>query len=158
MKIRNQKNGCKKAGIVGVPPLSVIKQLNESGAVIYDLDEPREGININRADTILPRVYCAVIRTVVVNALYLDLDMIYMDTGAGKCDSSLNTSYILNDILNIPVIRTRNHDNTPYGYPLCRARMPLIEKIKKITNRVTSPEYPDRQKYKPCTPSAGFWG
>ncbi len=148
----------KKAGIVGVPPLDIIRELNETGAEIYDLDEPREGININRADSILPRVYCAIIRTVVVNALYLDLDIIYMDTGAGKCDSSLNTSFILEEILDIPVIRTSNLDTDSHGFPLCRTRMPLTEKIGKITSRVTSPVLPDTGLYPACRPTAGFWG
>lgn len=158
METKNKDDGYKRAGIVGVPPLAIIKELGDAGTEIYDLDEPHQGININRADTIIPRVYCAIIRTVVVNALYLDLDVIYMDTGPGKCDSSLNTSFILENLLDIPIIRTRNHDHTPYGHPLCRTRMPLTEKIREITGLVTSTTSPGQREYPPCPPTAGFWG
>ncbi|MFP3982927.1 MAG: hypothetical protein ACLFV2_04465 [Desulfurivibrionaceae bacterium] len=158
MKTKNKEVGYKKAGIVGVPPLTIIKELGDAGTEIYDLDEPQQGININRADSIIPRVYCAIIRTVVVNALYLDLDVIYMDTGPGKCDSSLNTSFILEKLLDIPVIRTKNHDHIPYGYPLCRSHMPLTEKIRRITGLVTSTSSPAQGEYPPSLPTAGFWG
>jgi len=75
----------RKIGIIGIPPLEVIKGANEHGLIIYDLDEPLVREDLEAASPFLPRVYCAILRTAVVNALHLELDAIYVDTGPGKC-------------------------------------------------------------------------
>ena len=143
-----------RIGIVGVPPLAVICKLEDSSAAIIDLDEARPGRGSNQ--NLLPRVYCAVLRTVAINATSMDLDKIFIDVGPGKCDCALHLAAILDDLLDIAIIRTRNIDNRAYGFPLCRARMGLKEKMIAITRSVqtTAPG----AKMNPCRASTGFWG
>lgn len=146
----------KQIGIVGIPPLEIICQLNAEQASIVDLDEPQLVLPIDQSDQYLPRVYCAILRTVLLNALNLQLDEIYIDVGPGKCDCALHVAAVLKDLLSIPVIATRNTDSQGVGFPLCRSSLPLIEKMAAITKGVQScqpsPPLP------PCAPTAGFWG
>lgn len=146
-----------RVGIVGIPPLAVIRMLEEEGAQVHDLDEPIIRKDIEAASPFLPRVYCAILRTVVINAVGLDLERIYIDVGPGKCDCALHTATILADILpRTTVITTRNTDAVDFGTPLCRTRMPLLDRLLAITASVRSTlPHPDRQ---PCLPAAGFWG
>jgi len=144
-------------GIIGVPPLAVIRAANQHGLVIHDLDEPLVREDLETASPFLPRVYCAILRTAVVNALHLELDAIYADTGPGKCDCALHTATILAEALPIPVICTRNMDSAAFGTPLCRAKMPLLDRMLAITAGVKSAA-PDQNPPPACTPTAGFWG
>lgn len=143
-------------GIVGVPPRQIITRLHESGAQIVDLDEPQVQASLERTTSLVPRVYCAVLRTVILNAIHLDLDKIYIDIGPGKCDCALHIATILKDILTIPVIPTRNQDTQDAGFPFCQAKMGLQEKMAAITRSVRTlipePTPPS------CAPTAGFWG
>lgn len=145
-----------RIGIVGVPPLAVIADINRRGDTIVDLDEPQVTASIDQTAPFIPRVYCAILRTVVLNCLHLRLDQVVIDVGPGKCDCALHVSEVLGDLLNIPVIRTRNLDTRAFGHPLCTAQLPLIEKFSRITRGVQSaaPYAPTR----PCRPSCGFWG
>ena len=156
MTIRQHRQGS-HVGIVGIPPLSVITKLNEAGTVIHDLDEPLVRVDIETAAPHLPRVYCAILRTAVINALHLDLDAIYIDVGPGKCDCALHVATILDDMLSIPVIQTKNNDTKSFGYPLCRTKHKLVERMQHITHGVQSAESYSTGKYKVCIPSAGFW-
>jgi hypothetical protein len=145
-----------KVGIVGVPPLEVIRELDERKSRIYDLDEPQVRKPMDLTSDYLPRVYCAILRTVVLNAMHLDLDTVYIDVGPGKCDCALHVATILETILAVPVIRTRNLDTTDFGTPLCRARLSLVEKFTAITASVRAPE--PGSDLPSCIPTAGFWG
>ena len=147
----------REVGIVGIPPLQVISALNAAGIVIHDLDEPLVRESLETASPYLPRVYCAILRTAVVNALHLPLDAIYIDTGPGKCDCALHTATILADSLPIPVIQTKNTDSTPFGTPLCQARLDPVAKMQAITRGVKSAAAPSGTP-PPCPPTAGFWG
>jgi hypothetical protein len=144
-----------RVGIVGVPPLAVIRELNRKGAGIVDLDEPQAREAIDLTSQYIPKVYCAILRTVVLNAMHLDLDKIYIDVGPGKCDSALHTAIILENMLSIPVIRTRNLDDKSFGTPVSRTRMPLAEKFTTITRGIQTKKKPALPS---CIPSAGFWG
>jgi hypothetical protein len=147
----------KRIGIVGVPPLAVIRQLEDEGSTIFDLDEPIVKRDIELASSYLPRVFCAILRTVVINAISLQPDVIYIDVGPGKCDCALHTATILADILpETTVVPTRNQDRTDFGTPLCAARMPLLDKISAITRSVQSAR--PYQNLPACVPTAGFWG
>ncbi len=146
----------KKIGIIGIPPLTIIKKLKDQRCNIVDLDEPQVHIGMDLSSQYLPKVYCAILRTVVVNALYLDLDEIYIDVGPGKCDCALHVAAILENILKISVNRTRNLDSEPFGTPVSRTRMPLFEKFMAITRGVLSDS--PHTLIKPCQPTAGFWG
>ena len=147
----------RRIGIVGVPPLEIIRRLHAEKATILDLDEPQLRIPLDVTESCIPKVYCAVLRTVVLNALHLDLDGIYIDVGPGKCDSALHVSTILDDMLDIPVVRTRNCDQQDFGVFICRTRMDMVEKMRRITAGVRLPTAVDRT-LPACRPTAGFWG
>lgn len=143
-------------GIVGVPPLAVIAELNRCGDQIVDLDEPHTSAPMDQTATRIPRVYCAILRTVVLNCLHLPLDRVYIDVGAGKCDGALHVAEVLADMLSVPVIPTRNLDSQPFGNPLCTARLPLMEKFSRITQSVQSAA--SHPVLAACVPVCGFWG
>ena len=146
-----------RAGIVGVPPLSVMELLATPEFEIFDLDEPQGKIDIETASPFLPRVYCGILRTVISNSLAIQPDIIYIDTGSGKCDCAVHTATVLEDILpNCRIERTRNNDSADFGNPLCRTRMNLADKMAAITASVQNPlPYKALQA---CNPTAGFWG
>ncbi len=143
-----------KVGIVGVPPLQAIHAI--TGKTIFDLDEPIVRQNIDETILYLPRVYCAILRTVMLNSLHLDLDAIVIDVGAGKCDAALHVAAILGDKLAIPIIQTRNSDTLDFGTPLCDAKMNLEEKIGSICTGIQNPH--PHITHESCLPTAGFWG
>lgn len=146
-----------RVGIVGIPPLSIIRQLENDGSQVFDLDEPIIKASIDQASPFLPRVYCAILRTVVVNSLALKLDRIYIDVGPGKCDCALHTATVLAAALpDTIIIRTKNQDSIDFGTPLCSAQMPLVDKFLAITASVQSTK--PHQPRPACPPTAGFWG
>ena len=150
-------SGNQRVGIVGVPPLSIMKTLTAPHISIYDLDEPQGKIDIETASPFLPRVYCGILRTVMANSLAIRPHVIYIDTGPGKCDCAVHTATVLEDSLpETRVIRTKNQDRDDFGTPLCRTRMNLLEKMQAITASVqrTAPY----RELPPCTATAGFWG
>ena len=147
----------KQVGIVGIPPLEIIRELTAPNITIHDLDTPMIMADIELTTPYLPRVYCAILRTVVLNVLHLTLDAIYIDVGPGKCDCALHVGTVLEDMLSIPVYRTKNEDMTSFGNPVCQSKMGLMQKLERITEEVKNPE-----KFlnppAPCKPTAGFWG
>lgn len=147
----------KTVGIVGIPPLDIIRQLNDNNVFIHDLDAMLVKADMESTVTLLPRVYCAVLRTVVLNAMHLELDAVIIDTGPGKCDAAFHVATVLEEELDVPIIRTVNIDKTGFGYPFCRAEMDLTEKMVAITEGVKISAHPANPP-SPCTPSAGFWG
>ncbi len=70
-------------GIVGVPPLPVMALLEKKRATIFDLDESIVKRDMEETILYLPRVYCAILRTVVMNSFHLDLQAIVIDVGPG---------------------------------------------------------------------------
>ena len=139
-----------------MPPLDIIRTLNRENITIHDLDTQLVTADMESTVSYVPRVYCAILRTVVLNALHLDVDVIYIDVGPGKCDCALQVAKVIEDILAVPVIRTQNEDRTPFGTMICRTEMELKEKFLRITEGVKSA---DRwENYPPCPPTAGFWG
>ena len=144
-------------GIVGMPPLAIIKQLNADKITIHDLDTPMIRADIELTAPYLPKVYCAILRTVVLNVLHLDIDAIYIDVGPGKCDCALHVATVLEDMLTIPIIKTRNEDMTGFGTPICSSNINLVQKFEYITEGVKSAEKPEKSPHA-FTPTAGFWG
>ncbi|MDA8165361.1 MAG: hypothetical protein M0017_10080 [Desulfobacteraceae bacterium] len=146
----------RRVGIVGIPPLAVIRDLNDRGVEIHDLDALLVAADLEESVAHLPRVYCAILRTAVLNALRLELDAIYIDVGPGKCDGAFQVAAVLAETLPIPVVRTVNDDTRPFGVPLCKSRLPLLEKFQRITEgvKMADPGPP----LSSCVPTAGFWG
>jgi hypothetical protein len=147
----------KQVGIVGMPPVEVIRFFNEEGTVIHDLDALLTSADMEDSVAYLPRVYCAILRTVVLNALHLQLDAIYMDVGPGKCDAAFHVAAVLEETLAIPVIRTVNQDHLPFGVSVCQSSLPLLRKFELITEGVKEAG-PMLTPPAACVPTAGFWG
>ena len=147
----------KKVGIVGMPPLQVIRELAANNVAIDDLDTPLVKADIESTAPYLPRVYCAILRTVVLNALNVALDAIFIDVGPGKCDCALHVATVLQDMLDIPVHKTINKDRDGFGTPICTTKMNLMKKFLLITEGVKSAN-PSTDNYVKCKPTAGFWG
>ncbi|HBT96753.1 MAG TPA: hypothetical protein DEB25_03475 [Desulfobulbaceae bacterium] len=147
----------KRAAIVGVPPLAVVRQLEAEGAEVVDLDMPMAGVSLERAADCLPKVYCAILRTVVANAVSMQPGRIFIDVGRGKCDGAVHVATILRHILpEVEVIAVENHDREPFGTPRCVTKMPLADKMQAITKSVTtSAAHP---LFATCRATAGFWG
>lgn len=154
---RQMLTGGRRVGIVGVPPLEVIAYLHEHGIGIDDLDAMLIKADLELVTAYLPRVYCAILRTVVLNAIHLKLDAVIVDVGPGKCDAAFHVATILEESLDIPVIRTENRDAVPFGTPIAEGRLPLMEKLLRITEGVKSP-LGDPEPPPPCKATAGFWG
>jgi len=147
----------RSVGIVGVPPRHLIRLLNRQKCVIHDLDALLVSTDIEAATNYLPKVYCAILRTVVLNTLHLPLDAIIIDTGRGKCDNAAHVATILKDSLDIPVVETENIDREGCGFPLSTSCLPLLEKMLRITEGVKTAD-PLPEKIPGCEPRAGFWG
>jgi hypothetical protein len=147
----------KKVGIVGMPPLQVIREMAANNVAIDDLDTPLVKADIESTAPYLPRVYCAILRTVVLNALNVALDAIFIDVGPGKCDCALHVATVLQDMLDIPVHKTINEDRDGFGTPICTTKMNLMKKFLLITEGVKSAD-PSTDNYVKCKPTAGFWG
>jgi len=146
-----------KVGIVGLPPLAVIRELNDHRVTIHDLDTPMIKADMELTSPFLPRVYCAILRTVVLNALHLTLDAIYIDVGPGKCDCALHVATVLEDMLAIPIIKTKNEDMNGFGTPISESRLGLMQKFELITEGVKCAEK-TAISAPACTPTAAFWG
>ncbi len=146
-----------KIGIVGMPPLAVIKELNVHNVTIHDLDTPMIKADMELTAPYLPRVYCAILRTVVLNALHLTLDAIYIDVGPGKCDCALHVATVLQDMLAIPIYKTKNEDMTSFETPISQSSIGLMQKFERITEGVKNTEKLSSPPA-PCKPTAGFWG
>ena len=93
----------------------------------------------------------------MLNALHLTLDALYIDVGPGKCDCALHVATVLEDMLTIPVYKTKNEDMTSFGTPVSRSRMGLMQKLECITEGVKNTEKLANPP-EPCKPTAGFWG
>jgi hypothetical protein len=147
----------KNVGIVGMPPLKIIKELTANNTTIHDLDTPMIMADIELTAPFLPRVYCAILRTVVLNVLHLTLDAIYIDVGPGKCDCALHVATVLEDMLSIPIYKTKNEDMTSFETPISQSKMSLLQKFERITEGVKNTE---KVTVLPssCIPTAGFWG
>lgn len=160
-KDENRHSGIEKGwhdiGIVGVPPRRLIRQMNRQDAAIHDLDALLVRTDLEAATGYLPKVYCAILRTVVLNALNLQLDAVIIDTGPGKCDNARHVATILQDCLAVPVLETCNLDTEGAGYPFCRSHLPLREKMQHLTAGVKIAD-PQPLDLPACQPIAGFWG
>lgn len=150
----------KRIGIVGMPPVAMVRFFHKRGMEIIDLDEPRGIITLDETASLIPRVYCAVLRTVILNALREQcLDGVVVDTGPGKCDGALYVADILSQ-LHLPVRTVTNLDSTRLGSSISESALPLPEKMSRITRSVLSPEGAalPAGATSPCHATAGFWG
>lgn len=138
----------------------MVRNFHERGMEIIDLDEPMGRITLDETSTLIPRVYCAVLRTVIFNAQRAQgLDGVVVDTGPGKCDGAIYVADILSQ-LHIPVRTVTNMDSTRFGNSISESDLPLPEKMARITRSVLSPVGASLPAgaTSPCHATAGFWG
>ena len=146
-----------RVGIIGVPPLDTIRRLRDEGAEVVDLDAAAPDINVEVEARLIPRYYCAILRTVLSNALRLKLDRVYADVGRGKCDGARYVTEVLKHELAIPVVETENTDAERRGNPVCVSSLPLVQKFEKIVESVKLPEGAPGS-LTASRPRCGFWG
>jgi len=144
-------------GIVGMPPIAIIERLAERGDGIIDLDATVSIVDVEAEAKLIPRYYCAILRTVLSNAMRLELDEIYVDVGRGKCDGARHIKEILERELSIPVVETENDDRERRGNPISVSSLKLVEKVEKIVEGVKHPAGL-KGEFVPSTPTCGFWG
>ncbi len=147
----------KRVGIVGLPPREIMIHLKGQGSTVYDLDALHVKPDLEITSSYIPRVYCAILRTVLTNAKKMPLDAIYVDVGEGKCNGALQIAEILEGELSIPIIKTRNEDKVRLGNRICISDLPLVKKMELITGSVVEPN-PLKGPLATCEPVAGFWG
>ncbi len=146
-----------RIGIVGVPTQEVLDDYIRDGSDVVDLDMPLDGVEyFDAIEDFSPRVYCATLRTVFVNAVTLKPQIIIADVGEGKCDGMRFIAEALRDLLpDTEIITTRNVNAPPQGNPISVSDLPLREKMDRIVESIIRDV--DRD-VKPCEPTAGFWG
>ncbi len=66
------------------------------------------------------------------NARALELHEIVIDVGAGKCDGARWLAEVLEDSLEIPIIRTDNANRVGAGTPICDSDLPVRKKLELI--------------------------
>jgi hypothetical protein len=122
---------------------------------LIDLDNTVEGVTL-RSESALPRTTCRIIRRILDNALALELDEIVIDEGFGKCDAARGLADVLEDMLHIPVTRTRNENRDGAGTPISDSGLPAVRKVELILDGLLNPE---RLAVDPeADPPAAIWG
>jgi len=146
-----------KIGIAGVPDQKVLDTYIKDSSEIIDLDMPLDDVDyFDAVEDYSPKIYCATLRTVFVNALVLKPQIIIADVGEGKCDGMRFIAEALKELLpDTKIITTRNIKSMPQGNPISVSNLPLKEKMNGIVNSIIKDVDKNLQ---PCKPTAGFWG
>ena len=143
----------RRIGFAGCPPESILAPHRKDDLI--DLDNVVEGVE-PRSESLLPRTTCRIIRRILDNALALGLDEIVIDEGYGKCDSARGLADILEQILEIPIIRTRNENREGAGTPICDSNLPPIRKMELILEGLVTARKLDLTPEP--DPPAAIWG
>jgi len=146
-------DGGRVIGFVGCPPEEELAARRRHHLV--DLDNFLEGAPA-RGESLLPRTTCRIIRLLLDNALHLKPDEILIDEGYGKCDSARGLADLLEDLLGIPVIRTRNENRAGAGTPICDSDLPLLRKVELILQGLVEPQPLELRRE--SSPRAAIWG
>lgn len=146
-----------KVGIAGVPSQEILDAYIGDGSDVIDLDMPLDDVEYFDIITdISPKIYCATLRTILVNALTLEPQIMIADVGEGKCDGMRFVAEVLRDLLpGTEIITTRNTNAPPQGNPISVSCLPLEEKMNRIVDSIIKNVDRDVQL---CNPTAGFWG
>ncbi len=143
----------RRIGFAGCPPEAVLAPLRAEQLI--DLDNLVEGVE-HRSESLLPRTTCRIIRRILDNALALPLDGIVIDEGYGKCDTARGLADVLEELLDIPIIRTRNDNRVGAGTPISDSDLPVARKMELILEGLVRPQ---RLKLHPQPrPRAAIWG
>ncbi len=150
------KGGRAVLGIIGVPPREMLERAWALSSEMLDIDMPMPGIAPTDSEKYLPKVFCATLRTVMANALRLQLDWLILATGIDKCDGARFIALALREMRDIPIITVENLNFRRRGNPVCQSDLPLLDKVNLIIGRVVGE---NRQvELRPCRPEYGFWG
>ncbi|MBN1457921.1 MAG: hypothetical protein JXA57_00200 [Armatimonadetes bacterium] len=143
----------RKIGFAGCPPEEILAPRRKE--TLVDLDNEVEGA-VSHSDACLPRTTCQIIRRIFDNAMSLDLDEIVIDEGYGKCDAARGLADILEDLLEISIIRTDNDNRKATGTPVSDSALPLRRKIELILEGLVRPQRTDCALE--ADPRAAIWG
>ncbi|MDP2935094.1 MAG: hypothetical protein Q8O86_01230 [Dehalococcoidia bacterium] len=150
------KGGRAVLGIIGVPPRELLERAWAVSSETLDIDMPMPGITPVDSERYLPKVFCATLRTVMANALRLNLDWMILATGVDKCDGARFIALALREMLGIPIITVENLNFQRRGNPICQSALPLLRKMELIICRVVGEQ--SYLEIRPCLPEYGFWG
>lgn len=146
-----------RIGFVGVPPLSLIKEIycKYKNIIWVDLDEP--SICHNGSISTTPKTTCRIIQTIYSNFVHYDLNLLIATTGSSKCDSMDYLLPSLKDIKpGLEIISINNTDDLVYPQAISSSNTPLVNKFKFICESITN--YEKKFNLTPCKAKAGFWG
>ena len=143
----------RRIGFVGCPPEEILAPRRAEGLI--DLDNLVAGVE-PQSESLLPRTTCRIIRRILDNALALELDEIVIDEGYGKCDAARGLGEVLEELLEIPIVRTQNKNRGGSGTPICDSDLPLLRKMQLILDGLVRPQELDLRPER--RPRAGVWG
>ena len=144
-----------KVGLVGCPPDEALWSYR--GSELFDLDNDYPGIANSDSD-LLPKNVCAIIKRIIKNGLALPLDVIVYDLGQGKCDAARVAVEILTQRLDIPVIKTMNHNKSGKGTPVSDSSLTLREKARRILDGLLIWNGDTLDVKEEPLPKAAIWG
>lgn len=148
-----------KIGIIGLPPKKLLGNYlsSISKEEVIDLDMPVKGVNYyDVIENIFPKIYCAILRTAIVNALTLKPAIILVDIGSGKCEGTKYLTEILKKVLpDTKIEAMENYDKISFGTSISTSNLPLRRKMELIVEGVISNKQLEAER---CEPTVGFWG
>jgi hypothetical protein len=142
----------RRIGFAGCPPEEALAPRRSEELI--DLDNLVEGAE-PRSESLLPRTTCRIIRRILDNALALDVDEIVIDEGYGKCDAARGMAEMLEGLLDVPIVRTRNENRKGAGTPICDSDLPVVRKMELILEGLVSPQEHEL-RHEP-NPRAAIW-
>ncbi|NCO65345.1 MAG: hypothetical protein AUK32_00620 [Candidatus Aquicultor secundus] len=123
----------KKIAIIGTPDYELLARY--AGRDFIDLDIGSDA-PLSLAERYIPKIYCAILRTVVSNTMHHrdTIDCIIAEVGEAKCDGARLVCTLLERELGLTVIRSKQQDkaSTPNPAPLSDSDLPLADKLAMI--------------------------
>jgi hypothetical protein len=149
-----------RIGIIGLPPKKLLEKylsgINKEEIVDLDMPLLDSSQYYHPIERRFPKIYCAILKTVFVNALVLKPEVILADVGKGKCDGSRYLIQILKKVLKrTKIIAEENRDREGYGFKISTSNLPLKKKMELIVEGIVS-EKKLNLEFSP--PTVGFWG
>lgn len=157
----------KKVAIIGTPGYAALSEY--VGRDFIDLDIGT-GAPLSLAEEYLPKIYCAILKTVLSNVIYYrdDIDCVVAEVGEAKCDGARMICQIIEHELGLKVIKsTQSKMNaSPVPTPISDSDLPLTDKLAiimdsyvaeglKTKGHQTIPQY---NILSPDKFLVGFWG
>jgi hypothetical protein len=143
----------RRIGFAGCPTEEVLAARRDEELI--DLDNLVEGVE-GKSESLLPATTCRIIRRILDNALALKLDEVVIDEGRGKCDAARALAEVLEDLLDIPIMRTQNESREGQGTPISDSDLPLMGKMELILDGLVMPRELDLRRE--LNPPAAIWG